>query len=228
MNRLFTPLLKRLYPLLAVLVLLYLSVQFLPRSSWNKERLYRQLLTGDPQQRLAAAADLVDLGGQAQLVRALRSDSPLTRDLASRGLWDLWFHAAGDEAYQFVQAAVQLSERRDYTDALGLLDHVTKSYPRFAEGWNRRATLYWQMGEYDKSIADCRTVVRLNPDHFAAWQGMGLCQFLTGDLAGACRSLRVAGRIAPHDEHTRKLLRRCEDLLRQQPPQPRQKGFELI
>ena len=56
--------------------------------------------------------------------------------------------------------------------------------------------------------------LKLNPNHYGAWQGLGVCQLKLGDLAGACKSLRAALGIAPHDKSTRESLEHCEELLR--------------
>ena len=46
--------------------------------------------------------------------------------------------------------------------------------PDFAEGWNKRATLYYSIGEYQKSLRDCDEVIKRNPLHFGALAGYGL------------------------------------------------------
>ncbi len=50
---------------------------------------------------------------------------------------------------------------------------VIRLKPGFAEGWNKRATLYYYLGRYAESIADCDEVIRLNPHHFGALAGFG-------------------------------------------------------
>lgn len=50
-----------------------------------------------------------------------------------------------------------------------LIDHA----PEFAEGWNARATAYYQMGEFGPSIADIGHALTLNPRHFGALSGLG-------------------------------------------------------
>ena len=51
-----------------------------------------------------------------------------------------------------------------------LIDHA----PEFAEGWNARATAYFQAGELGPSISDIGHVLTLNPRHFGALAGLGM------------------------------------------------------
>jgi tetratricopeptide (TPR) repeat protein len=101
--------------------------------------------------------------------------------------------------------------------------------PRFAEGWNQRASVLWQMGQYEKSIRDSERAVTLNPNHYGAWQGMGVCRLKLGEIVEACRCLRAALKIVPYDTPTREALESCEQLLQKRSPAPeRVTGFELI
>ena len=214
----FTPLLRKLYSFFAAFVVVYAAFYFGQYTSWNKERLYQRLLSGDRRQKISAAFDLAWLGGQDQLLRALKSPFASVREIAADSLWNLWFHAAGQEAFRLAQSANVAMERQKFPEALAILNQIIAKYPNFAEGWNRRAVLYWQRGQYEESIADCKRVVALNPHHFGAWQGMGLCQLHVGELADACQSFRAALKINPHDRGLRRMLQQCEELLRKLSP----------
>ena len=218
MHRFLTPLLRRVYGFLAAFVLVYAAFYLGEYTGWNKERLYRKLLAGDHSQKISAAFDLAWLGGEDQLLRALKSSSTAVRDIAADSLWNLWFHAAGTQAFRLVKSANLAMERQKFSEALALLDQGIAKYPAFAEAWNRRAILYWEMGKYQESIADCKKVVALNPSHFGAWQGMGLCQLRLGQLEEACQSFRAALKINPHDGDLRRMLDQAEALLRKLSP----------
>ena len=43
------------------------------------------------------------------------------------------------------------------------------------QGYNRRATVLFLLGRYQESIEDCQLVLELNPYHFGAASGMGMC-----------------------------------------------------
>jgi len=187
------------------------------RTDWYKNRLYHQLLEGKSEQRWSAAVGLSRLGAQERLLMGLRQEDAEVREAARRALESSWFLAAGDKAYKMTQRAHQATQQEEYVLALEILNELVRDYPDFAEGWNRRASLYWQVGDYEKSMLDCHKALALNPNHYGAWQGIGVCQLRLGNLAGACQSLRAALRIDPHDAATRRSLSRCEALLRTYP-----------
>ena len=221
---LLKPILIRIYASIAVFFGVYFLMYCLTHSTWNKERIYQRLISGNSQEQQTAAIDLVYYGAQGQLVHALSSNSRGTRELVTNSLWELWSRAAGNRAYRLIQASQAAIERKDFLQALDTLNRVVKTYPRFAEGWNRRATLFWLLGQYDLAVADSATVLSLNPDHFGAWQGMGLCQFHLGKFSEACRSIRAALRINPHDESARNFLKQCEAMSRRHPLQRALRG----
>lgn len=173
MRRFFTPLCLRLYALLAICVGLNATWPRAVRSEWNRDRLYREMLAGNDKERIAAAEALVAAGGREQLMKALQSDSASIRTVAASALYDIWMTQEGEEAAFLLQVAGNSLEHKNLKGALNHLNRLTSTHPFFAEGWNRRATLLWQLGLVEKALADCRKVVLLNPDHFAAWQRHG-------------------------------------------------------
>lgn len=187
------------------------------QTTWYQAHLYRQLLEGDPGQRLHAASSLAQVGAESRLLAALKVEDPEVNGIARRALEHLWFHASGAQAYDMMEAAYQAAEKEDYQEALRILNRLTERFPKYAEGWNRRASVLWQLSDYERSMRDCQRVLALNPNHYGAWQGLGVCQLKLGDVADACHSLRVALKIAPHDGATRQSLQRCEELLRLYP-----------
>ncbi len=52
------------------------------------------------------------------------------------------------------------------------LDQVIALKPDYAEGWNRRATLNYAIGDYRKSMENINQVLRIEPRHFGALAGI--------------------------------------------------------
>jgi len=120
-----------------------------------------------------------------------------------------------------VETAFEAAQKKDFDTALKLLNGILREHPRFAEAWNRRGSVYWQMGRYEESMADCQQALALNPNHYGAWQGIGVCRLQLGDVTEACSCLRAALKIIPYDETTRRCLDKCEELLRALPSHER-------
>ncbi len=89
-------------------------------------------------------------------------------------IWAIW---ASNEA---PDAVTQLAHASAAMNAGGAdiaekeLDELVQTHPNFAEGWNRRATLYFMQGRYDESLADISKVLQLEPRHFGALSGKGM------------------------------------------------------
>jgi tetratricopeptide (TPR) repeat protein len=75
-----------------------------------------------------------------------------------------------------------------------LIDHA----PDFAEGYNARATAYFQAGELGPSVADIAKVLTLNPRHFGALAGLGMIYEQLERPEKALEVYRAAVAIHPH------------------------------
>jgi tetratricopeptide (TPR) repeat protein len=99
-----------------------------------------------------------------------------------------------------------------YPVALDRFDRLVEQVPDFAEGWNKRATVYYLMGNYPASVLDIRRTLELEPRHFGALSGLGLIYDALDDPAAALRSFEAAVAIDPHLETAQE---RIKELRRQ-------------
>src|SRR5947208_2529655 len=78
-------------------------------------------------------------------------------------IWSVWAET-GDAALD--KLMIQSSDamgRHDFQAALKDLNTITAEKPNFAEGWNKRATVYYLMGDYEKALADIDRTLELEP-----------------------------------------------------------------
>ncbi len=143
------------------------------------------------------------------LYRQLHSPDPQVREQATARLWQVYFGAAGPEAEIRLIQAEQAIERGEYDTAQVLLTDLILDYPDFAEAWNRRATMFYLVKNYIASLADCEATTRLEPNHFGAWHGTGLNYLALGRHAEAARAFRRALEIQPFAELNQELLGQC-------------------
>ena len=108
------------------------------------------------------------------LVEALRDPDDLVRTLAEHALWQVWSRSGDPGVDSLFLLGLEQMNRQDTEAAIETFSQIIQRKPDFAEGWNKRATLYYLIGEYGKSLADCEEVINRNPVHFGALSGFGL------------------------------------------------------
>lgn len=130
------------------------------------------------------------------------------RAIESR-IWQIWT-ASGDRTVDRVMAVglTALADER-YEDALAAFDEIVNRAPGFAEGWNKRATVHYLIGDFEKSIEDVERTLELEPRHFGALSGLGLIALALGEEERALDAFEAALEIHPHlpgaDTHIRDL-----------------------
>lgn len=124
--------------------------------------------------RRAAVTRLAEIGMMGDtplLVQSLRDDDVTTRLLAENALWRVWSRSQDARVDQLFEHGIAQMQRGDAKGAIATFTRIVKRKPSFAEAWNKRATLYFMLGEYRKSLEDCAQTVRHNPNHFGALAG---------------------------------------------------------
>jgi tetratricopeptide (TPR) repeat protein len=142
----------------------------------TREQALANITNRDVATRRQAAAWLGDLGAMADapaLLTALRDEDEMVRALAERSLWQVWSRSGDAQIDALFQQGVDQMQRGDAEVAIQTFTTIIQKKPEFAEGWNKRATIYYLVGEYEKSLQDCDEVIRRNPSHFGALAGYG-------------------------------------------------------
>ncbi|MEL7084007.1 MAG: tetratricopeptide repeat protein [Cyanobacteria bacterium P01_A01_bin.3] len=143
------------------------------------------------------------------LLDDLKHDNPKVRDRATRQLWDMWFNQKGAAGLDALGRCQALVEAQQFPAAEQELTQLVESMPDFAEAWNRRAVLYFITDRYPQAISDCHTTLKLNPAHFGAWNGLGLCHMALSEYGEAIAAFRKALDIQPHSLENKRMLLEC-------------------
>lgn len=144
-----------------------------------------------------------------QLLADLKKPDKIVRERATQELWRIWFQQKGAYGWEFLQRSQILLEAGDITQAEAMLTELINDQPDFAEAWNRRAVIYYTTKQYKKSLSDCQMVVSLNPIHFGALHGLGLCHAALGEYSAAIQAFRRALEIQPYALENQKLILEC-------------------
>ncbi|MEH1833473.1 MAG: tetratricopeptide repeat protein [Nostoc sp.] len=143
------------------------------------------------------------------LLEELKNPDATVRENATRKIWRIWFQQKGIYGLEIIDRSQKLLDAGEITEAEKVLTALIKDQPDFAEAWNRRAFLYYSIGDYQKSLADCQIVVQINPIHFGALHGMGLCYAALGEYGQAIQAFQRALEIQPYSLVNQKLILEC-------------------
>jgi tetratricopeptide (TPR) repeat protein len=156
-----------------------------------------------------------DDGATAALVQALHDPDAEVRSEAHDSLWAIW-HRSGDPAIdQLLAQGIALMGSGRLAESIAVFSDVITRAPAFAEGWNKRATAYYLMGDLDRSLADCEEVVKRNPNHFGALSGFGLIYLQKDDLPKAAQYFEKALAVDPTLTQVESALNEIREVLRQ-------------
>ena len=104
-----------------------------------------------------------------------------------KNIWDIWYEVDDPKVIEYFEKGIQAIRIRNYPLAIRFFNNLIEEDPNFAEAWNKRATVYFMMGEFDKSMLDIVKTLELEPRHFGALDGMSLIFIHQGQYQEALR-----------------------------------------
>jgi tetratricopeptide (TPR) repeat protein len=142
----------------------------------SREQALRDLTSTEVETRRLATASLGELATPAdlpELFKQLRDPDDLVRALTENSIWQVWSRSGDTKVDALFAVGVEQMNQGQAQAAIGTFTEIIRLKPDFAEGWNKRATIYFLIGEYDKSLSDCDEVIKRNPQHWGALSGYG-------------------------------------------------------
>ena len=103
-----------------------------------------------------------------------KTESDVQINEVTSSIWDIW-HETNDPSIEAdFYRGLESMRTGDLMMAVVFFTRVIDKNPNFAEGWNKRATVYYMLGKFDASMMDIHETLKLEPRHFGAMDGMGL------------------------------------------------------
>jgi tetratricopeptide (TPR) repeat protein len=144
------------------------------------------------------------------LMEGLKGADPAAAAQIERRIYELWSQSGSPSMDLLLTRGRDALEAGDPVLAVkhftALVDHA----PDFAEGYNGRATAYFQMGRYGLSLEDIRKTLELNPRHFSAMSGLALILEELDEPEAALEAWREVERMNPNREGLQDAIRRLE------------------
>ena len=136
-------------------------------------------------------------------------------------IWKIWItHPSEDRrGYRLTELLAQgslLINQRKFNKAYGLFSQIILEDPKWAEAWNKRATVLYMMGNYEQSQNDINEVLKIEKRHFGALSGQGLVQIKLKNYKKAIESYKEVEKLYPSMEAPKVMIPRIKKLIKEQ------------
>ena len=133
-------------------------------------------------------------------------------------IWQIWAtHNASSILSRQMQMGIDLMQAGQLDAANAVFSYVIQQDNDFAEAWNKRATVLFFMGEFERAKYDIAQTLALERNHFGALAGLGMVEVHLGNPKAALEAYRRAASINPHLQDVQQAIARLEEKLKGRP-----------
>jgi len=129
-------------------------------------------------------------------------------------IWRIWLQANDAAIDKLMTEGSKAMSAQQFGTALQKFNAIIAQRPDFAEGWNKRATLYYVMGNYQQSLADIDRTLELEPRHIGALSGLGLVNMQMEREEAAADAFERVLNIDPMNISAKQNLAIVQDMLK--------------
>jgi len=148
-----------------------------------------------------------------ELKKNISSSSP---EIAQQ-IWTLWStHPTDEKLTSILDEGSRLVQDQKLIRAIDIFTDVIKIDPTWAEAWNKRATVFYMVGEFQKSQDDIDKVLELENRHFGALAGQGMVNIKLKNYDKAKKSYQKAQEIYPAMKSSKVMIEQIEELIKRQ------------
>ena len=131
-------------------------------------------------------------------------------------IWSVWSeHPNDNKLTERLEFGTELMEYGDYSYALMVFDNIIVADPKWSEGWNKRATVYFLMNQFTNSLNDIDKVLSIEPRHFGALSGQARIFIKLQKYEKAIKSIESALKFYP-SFRSRELIPKIEKLIKEE------------
>ena len=148
-----------------------------------------------------------------ELKKNIASSSPKI----AQQIWTLWStHPTDEKLTSILDEGTRLVQDQKLIRAIDIFTDVIEMDPTWAEAWNKRATVFYMVGEFQKSQDDIDKVLELENRHFGALAGQGMVNIQLKNYDKAKRSYQKAQKIYPAMKSSKVMIEQIEELIKRQ------------
>eukprot|EP00238_Polyblepharides_amylifera_P010489 CAMPEP_0196574900 /NCGR_PEP_ID=MMETSP1081-20130531/4508_1 /TAXON_ID=36882 /ORGANISM="Pyramimonas amylifera, Strain CCMP720" /LENGTH=327 /DNA_ID=CAMNT_0041893045 /DNA_START=26 /DNA_END=1009 /DNA_ORIENTATION=- len=201
-------------------------------ASWSDDsqellKVVKELRIGNRDSRAGALEELEsyrDHRSIPAILEVLRDPDPKLSAQAEKVLWNIFCHSGDNKVDKMLQEGMMAMQMvSNLENAENIFSKVIENAPDFGEAFNKRATVRYLRKDFEGAVEDCIAALSLQPDHFGALSGQGLCHLAMNQPEEALSCLRRAVFVNPRldqirayvadlDQVVEEKRRRTEDL----------------
>ena len=118
--------------------------------------------------------------------------------LLEKKIWSIWNkHPTNNRLTERLEFGTELMQYGDYNYALRVFNNIIVTDPKWSEGWNKRATVYFLMSQFTNSLNDINKVLNIEPRHFGALSGQARIFIKLQKYERAIKSIEKALKVHP-------------------------------
>jgi len=152
-----------------------------------------------------------------RLFNDLKINNTVPSSKIEQKIWEIWStHPTDQKLTKMLAQGSALMNSRMFKEAIIIFDQVIDLDPKWAEAWNKRATVLYLVGEYQKSQNDIDQVLKLEKRHFGALAGQGLVNIELKNYEKAITSYKKAKEIYPSMKSPEIMIKKLEELIKKQ------------
>jgi|TARA_X000000368_G_C22730006_1_gene579089 tetratricopeptide (TPR) repeat protein len=132
-------------------------------------------------------------------------------------IWKVWStHPKDKKLTSMLAKGSNLVNNGQFKEAINIFSKVIDLDPSWAEAWNKRATVMYMIGEFQKSQQDINKVLELENRHFGAFAGQGLVNIELKNYEKAIKSYENAQKIYPLMKSPSIMINQIEVLIKKE------------
>ena len=152
-----------------------------------------------------------------RLFLELKKNIPSKSSNIEQQIWLLWStHPSDEKLTSLLDEGSRLVQDQKLYKAISIFTDAIELDPSWAEAWNKRATVFYMVGEFQKSQNDIDKVLVLEQRHFGALAGQGLVNIQLKNYEKAIKSYEKAQEIYPAMRSPKIMIKQIEELIKQQ------------
>ena len=144
----------------------------------------------------------------------LKSNYKITSEIEQE-IWELWStHPNDKKLTNLLAKGSDHVKNHQFNKAIEIFTKVINLDPNWAEAWNKRATVLYLIGEFQKSQDDIDKVLELEVRHFGALAGQGLVNIQLKNYEKAITSYEKALEIYPSMKSPEIMIEKIKELIK--------------